>query len=72
MYDLHNFRASAVVEFNPVAHVRGQQRLAERGNPTDRVSFEIEFVDADSEPSSCADTASAWKSRQSPQISGTY
>ena len=47
MYDLHNFRASSVVEFNPVAHVRGQQRFAERRNPTDRVPFEIEFVDAD-------------------------
>ncbi len=46
-FDFHNFRASSVVEFNPVAHVRGQQRLAERGNPTDGVSFEIEFVDAD-------------------------
>src|SRR6266487_4671233 len=45
--DFHNFRASSVVEFDPVAHVRGQQRLAERGNPTDSVSFEIEFVDAD-------------------------
>ena len=46
-FDFHNFRASSVVEFNPVAHVRGQQRLAERRNPTDGVSFEIEFVDAD-------------------------
>src|SRR2546430_17733592 len=45
--DLHNFRTSSVVEFNPVAPVRGQQRLAERGNPTDGVSFEIEFVDTD-------------------------
>jgi hypothetical protein len=73
LYNLYNFRAPSVVEFNPVTHVRGQQRLAERGNPTDAVSFEIEFVDADdSEPSSCADTASAWKWRQSRQISGTY
>jgi len=46
-FDFHNFRASSVVEFNPVAHVRGQQHLAERGNPTDGVSSEIEFVDAD-------------------------
>src|SRR5439155_27332656 len=46
-FDFHNFRGSSVVDFNPVAHVRGQQRLAERGNPTDGVSFEIEFVDAD-------------------------
>src|SRR5439155_21817941 len=45
--DLHNFRASSVRECNPVAHVRGQQRLAERRNPTDCVSFEIEFVDTD-------------------------
>jgi hypothetical protein len=34
-FDFHNFRASSVAEFDPVAHVRGQQRLAERGNPTD-------------------------------------
>ena len=47
LYDLHDFRASSVVEFNPVAHVRGQQRLAERGNPTHGVSFEIVFIDAD-------------------------
>src|SRR5437773_3726562 len=46
-FDLYDFRASSVVEFNPVAHVRGQHRLAERGNPTDAVSFEIEFLDAD-------------------------
>jgi hypothetical protein len=30
-----------------VAHVRGQQRLAERGNPTDGVSLKMEFIDAD-------------------------
>src|SRR4029077_9941383 len=46
-FDFYNFSASSVVEFNPVAHVRGQQRLAERRNPTDGVSFEIEFVNTD-------------------------
>ena len=43
--DLHNFCASSVVEFNPVAHVGVKEGLAERRNPTDGVSFEIEFVD---------------------------
>ena len=47
MYDLHDFSASSVVEFDPVAHVRSQQRLAERRNPTDGVRFEIEFINTD-------------------------
>jgi len=46
-FDPHDFRASSVIEFNPVAHVRGQQRLADWRNPTDAVPFKIEFVDAD-------------------------
>src|SRR5262245_49106672 len=48
IFDLHDFRASSVLEFNPVAHVCGQQRLADWRNPTDRIPFKIEFVDADS------------------------
>ena len=47
MYDLHNFRASSILEGNPVALIRGQQCLADRRNPTDGVRFEIEFVNTD-------------------------
>ena len=46
-FDLHDFRASPVLDSNPVTHVPGQQRLADRGNPTDGVSFKIEFIDTD-------------------------
>ena len=36
-----------MLERNPVAQVRGEQRLADRRNPTDGIWFEIEFVNTD-------------------------
>jgi hypothetical protein len=47
LLDLHDFRGSSIFKCNPVSHVRGQQRFADRRNPTDGVRFEIEFVNTD-------------------------
>ena len=41
------FAAASILKRNPVSHVRGEQRLADRRNPTDGVRFEIEFVNTD-------------------------
>jgi hypothetical protein len=46
-FDLHDFRGSSIFKRNPVAHVRGEERFADRRNPTDGVSFEVEFVNSD-------------------------
>src|SRR4029077_19545193 len=46
-FDLHDFRGASILKRNRVAHVRGEERLADRRNPTDGVRFEIEFVNTD-------------------------
>jgi hypothetical protein len=46
-FDLHDFRDASILKRNPVAHVRGEERLADGRNPTDGVRFEIEFVNTD-------------------------
>src|SRR6267378_3367367 len=46
-FDLHDFRGSSIFKRNPVTHVRGEERFADRRNPTDGVRFEIEFVNSD-------------------------
>src|SRR6266700_5258360 len=46
-FDLHDFRGASILKRNPVVHVRGKERFADRRNPTDGVRFEIEFVNTD-------------------------
>ncbi len=47
LLDLHDFRGASILERNPVTHVCGEERFADRRNPTDGVRCEIEFVNAD-------------------------